>query len=209
MFAPNTAAVPTTPAAGNPVALVNVPDAGVPKTGVTRVGEVPNTATPEPVSLDKAAASCAEVNEPSTAALPVEVTCPVRFALAVTFPAVRPDAVPVRLVATPDAGVPRAGVTNVGEVNVLLVSVSVLVSVSIFDGVMMSDKLVIVYSPGSSGQVIVLGNPACAVTSLNACLYVVHSEDIVVSDNASQSVSANRLSLFFLAEAEDAASKSA
>ena len=40
-----------------------------------------------------------------------------------TAPAVRPDAVPVRLVATPDAGVPRVGFVNVGEVNVLLVNV--------------------------------------------------------------------------------------
>ena len=34
-----------------------------------------------------------------------------------TFPAVNPAAVPVRLVATPDAGVPRIGVTKVGLVD--------------------------------------------------------------------------------------------
>tara|TARA_R110000765_G_scaffold81752_1_gene159771 strand:- start:59 stop:412 length:354 start_codon:yes stop_codon:yes gene_type:complete len=66
-------AVPTTPAAGNPVAFVSVPEAGVPSAGVIKVGEVLNTATPDPVSLVSAVISCAEVNEPSTAALPDEV----------------------------------------------------------------------------------------------------------------------------------------
>jgi hypothetical protein len=41
---------------------------------------------------------------------------PVRFALVVTLPAVRPDAVPVMFVPTRAEGVPRAGVTNVGLV---------------------------------------------------------------------------------------------
>lgn len=41
---------------------------------------------------------------------------PVRFAFVVTFPAVSPAAVPVRLVATPDAGVPSAGAVKVGDV---------------------------------------------------------------------------------------------
>ena len=40
-------------------------------------------------------------------------------------PAVKFAAVPVTLVITPDAGVPRAGVVKVGEVSVLLVKVSV------------------------------------------------------------------------------------
>ena len=40
---------------------------------------------------------------------------PVRLALVVTFPAVNPDAVPVTLVMTPEAGVPRAGVTKTGD----------------------------------------------------------------------------------------------
>ncbi len=42
-------------------------------------------------------------------ALPVEVTGPVRLAFVVTWPAVRLAAVPVRFVATPLIGVPRAG----------------------------------------------------------------------------------------------------
>jgi hypothetical protein len=35
----------------------------------------------------------------------------------VAAPTVKPEAVPVKLVATPDAGVPNAGVTNVGELD--------------------------------------------------------------------------------------------
>jgi len=51
------AARPDTPVEiGNPVQLVSVPDDGVPRAGVTRVGEVANTADPEPVSSVKAAA---------------------------------------------------------------------------------------------------------------------------------------------------------
>ena len=51
------------------------------------VGAVPNTAAPLPVSSDKAPAKFAEEKEPKTAALPVEVTCPVRFAFVVTVAA--------------------------------------------------------------------------------------------------------------------------
>ncbi len=47
------AAKPLTPVAiGNPVALVNVAEAGVPKAGVTKVGEVANTKAPVPVSSE-------------------------------------------------------------------------------------------------------------------------------------------------------------
>ena len=49
-------------------------------------------------------------------ALPVEVTSPVKFALVVTVPAVKPAAVPVMFVPTKVLGVPRFGVTNVGLV---------------------------------------------------------------------------------------------
>jgi hypothetical protein len=51
-------------------------------------------------------------------ALPVEVIGPVRLALVVTVPAVKPAAVPVTLVITPADGVPRFGVTKVGEAEV-------------------------------------------------------------------------------------------
>ena len=53
-----------------------------PRTGVTRVGEVAKTVTPVPVSSVNAPDKLAELNEPNVVALPVEVTAPVRFALA-------------------------------------------------------------------------------------------------------------------------------
>ena len=49
-------------------------------------------------------------------AFPTLVTSPVRFALVVTLPAVRFAAVPLMFVPTSADGVPRAGVTKVGEV---------------------------------------------------------------------------------------------
>jgi hypothetical protein len=56
------------------------------------------------------------VNEPKDAALPTEVTAPVRLALVVTLLAVNEVAVPVMFVPTSADGVPRAGVTRVGDV---------------------------------------------------------------------------------------------
>ena len=50
-------------------------------------------------------------------ALPLDVTSPVRLALVVTVPAVRPAAVPVMCVPTRAVGVPRAGVISVGLVS--------------------------------------------------------------------------------------------
>ena len=41
--------------------VLKSPDVGVPKSGVTKVGEVANTNDPEPVSSDTAAAICADV----------------------------------------------------------------------------------------------------------------------------------------------------
>jgi hypothetical protein len=95
---------------------VSVTEVGVPNSGVTSVGDVAKTAAPEPVSSVKAPAKLAELNEPNIVALPVEVTAPVRLALVVTLPAVRPDAVPVMFVPTSAEGVPSAGVTSVGDV---------------------------------------------------------------------------------------------
>jgi hypothetical protein len=89
---------------------------GVPRAGVTSVGDVAKTAAPEPVSSVKAVDSWADVKEPRTAALPTEVTWPVRLALVVTLPEVKPAAVPVMFVPTKAEGVPRAGVTSVGDV---------------------------------------------------------------------------------------------
>jgi hypothetical protein len=48
--------VPVTPVVnGKPVALVRIPDEGVPRAGVTRVGLVANTRAPVPVSSVTAA----------------------------------------------------------------------------------------------------------------------------------------------------------
>jgi hypothetical protein len=99
-----------------PVKFVTIPLLGVPRAGVTKTGLVANTFAPDPVSSVSAVANCAEVNEPSDAALPTDVIAPVRFALVVVFPAVRPAAVPVMFVPTKADGVPNAGVTRVGLV---------------------------------------------------------------------------------------------
>jgi hypothetical protein len=101
---------------GKPVAFVSVTDVGVPKIGVTKVGEVANTADPVPVSSVNAPKRLAELNDPNDVALPTLVTAPVRLALVVTEPAVKPAAVPVMFVPTSADGVPRAGVTRVGLV---------------------------------------------------------------------------------------------
>ena len=81
---------------------------------MTKVGEVAKTADPVPVSSVRAAKRLAELNEPREVALPTEVTAPVRLALVVTLPAVKPEAVPVMFVPTKAEGVPKAGVTRVG-----------------------------------------------------------------------------------------------
>src|SRR6185295_10753403 len=93
--------------ADEPTTPVNV-------TGATNVGPVLNTARLVPVSSVNAVSKLADENEPNDAALPTEVTIPVRLALVVTFPAVSPAAVPVTLVITPDVGVPKIGAMNVG-----------------------------------------------------------------------------------------------
>ena len=64
----------------------------------------------------------AELKEPRRVVFPVEVIAPVKLALVVTFPAVRPEAVPVKLVATPLLGVPSAPpfVTNAPAVPTLI-----------------------------------------------------------------------------------------
>ena len=49
--------------------------------------------------------------------MPTLDTSPVRFAFVVTLPAVNPDAVPVIFVPTNVDGVPKLGVTNIGDVD--------------------------------------------------------------------------------------------
>jgi hypothetical protein len=118
--------------------------AGALKDGVVSVGLVPKTAKPVPVSSLKTPASCAEVVAancdsglpvtPHVAheATPVDATLigdvpesPALPTLPIGSCPVTPveSGSPVRLVATPEAGVPRAGVVSVGLVRVLLVSV--------------------------------------------------------------------------------------
>jgi len=92
-----TGSVPVTPVvSGKPVRLVAVPEAGVPKTGVTNVGLVERTVLPEPVEL------VTPVPPLATGSVPVT-------------PVVKGK--PVVLVSTPDVGVPSRGVTSVGLVD--------------------------------------------------------------------------------------------
>jgi len=97
--------------------LVRVSEDGVPNAGVTSVGLVAKTTDPVPVSSVRAILRLVELNDPSDVALPTLVTAPVRFALVVTLPAVKPAAVPVMFVPTKADGVPSAGVTRVGDVD--------------------------------------------------------------------------------------------
>jgi hypothetical protein len=101
---------------GKPVQLVRVPDVGVPRIGVTNVGEVAKTNAPLPVS---------------------SVTALIRFALEgvarkVATPVPNPETPvlignPVQLVRVPLVGVPSTGVTRVGEVERTLFPEPVLV----------------------------------------------------------------------------------
>jgi len=76
-----------------------------PKTGVTRVGEVANTKAPLPVSSVTAAAKLADDGVPKkVATLAAKPDTPVEIGS------------PVQLVSVPEDGVPKAGVTRVGEV---------------------------------------------------------------------------------------------
>jgi hypothetical protein len=64
--------VPVTPVVkGKPVALVSTPEAGVPRAGVTSVGELANTNAPEPVSSVTAAARFADDGVARNVATPV------------------------------------------------------------------------------------------------------------------------------------------
>jgi hypothetical protein len=74
-------------------------------TGVAIEGETANTADPVPVSSVKAVRKLADVGEPKKVAMPAaRPATPVEIGR------------PVQLVNTPEAGVPIAGVTNVGDV---------------------------------------------------------------------------------------------
>jgi hypothetical protein len=101
---------------GKPVALVRVAEVGVPSTGVTRVGDVANTNEPEPVSSVIAEAKLALEGVAKNVATPVpRPLTPVEIGR------------PVALVKTAALGVPRAGVTSVGEFDSTTLVVPVLV----------------------------------------------------------------------------------
>jgi hypothetical protein len=118
VLAPRIAAVPTTPAAGKPVAFVSVPLDGVPRAGVTSVGLVANTREPVPVSSVTAASKFAEDGVPRKVATPVPSAVSPVPPLATGRVPVTPvvSGKPVAFVSVPLDGVPRAGVTNVGLV---------------------------------------------------------------------------------------------
>jgi len=87
---------------GNPVQFVNVPEVGVPNTGVVSVGDVANTSKPVPVSLVTAVIKLALDGVARNVATPA------------ASPLIPEDTgSPVQLVRVPDAGVPIAGATNV------------------------------------------------------------------------------------------------
>lgn len=103
-----------------PVMLVPTRAEGVPKAGVTKVGEVANTNEPEPVSSVTADAKLAEDGAPRNVATPEpSPSTPVLIGN------------PVPFVKTMAVGVPSAGVTNVGDVDstTLPVPVDVVVPV--------------------------------------------------------------------------------
>jgi hypothetical protein len=98
-------AVPVNDENGYAVQLLRLPLEGVPKAGVTKVGEVANTNAPLPVSSVSAAARLALEGVASQAATPVpRPLTPVLMGS------------PVQLVRVPEVGVPKSGVTKVGLV---------------------------------------------------------------------------------------------
>ena len=114
-----TGSVPVTPVvSGSPVRLVATPEAGVPRAGVTKVGEVAKTSAPLPVSSVIAAARFAEDGVPSHVATPAPKEPTPVPPLATGSVPVTPvvSGKPVAFVSTPEEGVPSAGVTRVGEV---------------------------------------------------------------------------------------------
>lgn len=138
------------PATGKPVQFVSVPDAGVPRVGVTSVGDVARTTLPLPVTATPCI-TVADVHSPiwPLVGVPEFDTLPAPAGVChVPSPRQNVDALadvpelrlvtgkfpvtpvvrgnPVQLVRTPLAGVPSAGVVSVGDVNVLFVSVSVV-----------------------------------------------------------------------------------
>jgi hypothetical protein len=110
-----TGRLPVTPVdSGSPVAFVRTTAEGVPRAGVTSVGEFANTFAPVPVSSANAAARFALEGVARNVAT---------FAANPVMPVLTGS--PVQLVNVPLDGVPNTGVVSVGLVSVLFVNVSV------------------------------------------------------------------------------------
>jgi hypothetical protein len=89
------------------VQFARLPEDGVPNAGVTKVGLVANTKAPEPVSSETADRRLADEGVAKKVATPEpKPETPVEIGK------------PVAFVRVPEAGVPSAGVTKVGEVSV-------------------------------------------------------------------------------------------
>ena len=100
------------------VVLLILVAVAAPKTGVTNVGDVANTATPVPVSSDKAEDKLAEVNEPKEVVFPVDVIAPFKSALVTTvviFPTL--VTIPVKFALVAFAAVTKAVVANAVELS--------------------------------------------------------------------------------------------
>lgn len=99
-----TGRIPVTPVVnGSPVAFVNVPEAGVPRIGVTSVGDVAKTRLPEPVSSVIAVARLALDGVARNVATPVpRPETPVEIGKPVVF------------VNVPELGVPSAPLNSTG-----------------------------------------------------------------------------------------------
>ena len=121
-----TGKVPVTPVVnGNPVQLVNVPDCGVPNTGVTNVGLVANTAEPEPVSSVSAVARLEELKEPNDVAVLTDVIAPVKLGILVVE-----VAVPVSdAVIVPALKLPEASLATIVDTVLALVALEATVNV--------------------------------------------------------------------------------
>jgi hypothetical protein len=96
-----------------------------PNTGVTRVGEVENTAAPEPVSSVSAADRLADVKEPNDVVVLLDVIAPVRLGILVVD-----VAVPVKLaVIVPALKLPEPSLATIVLLVLALVALDVTVNV--------------------------------------------------------------------------------
>jgi hypothetical protein len=96
-----------------------------PNTGVTRVGEVENTAEPEPVSSVSAADRFADVKEPNDVVVLLDVIAPVRLGILVVV-----VAVPVKLaVIVPALKFPEPSLATIVLLVLALVALEVTVNV--------------------------------------------------------------------------------